>query len=218
MVLVDLMSRTGNPRPVGPDRDTTLHGWNVLVCAPFGRERLMIPEWVAQRGGMPLIVSGCPEMLRVLCSSPGRPTMLVLVPGPECTGPEVVERCLSLRAVAPDAPMILVSPQGLCDDLLSDHTALCDVVLRTPITGWAFGAGARAAIRAAADRTQREAALADGRPGNPAGPAATAERSQADRAEETGVGGRLLYAGTRIAAGMILGWGSGLNGVTALVS
>ncbi len=128
----------------------------LLICAPTGRERLMIPEWIVERGGVPLFARGCPEILRILTASGVAQTLVVLVASPECRSQDVVERCLTLRAVAPTAPLILVSPFVTHNDFSAERHAMCDVVLAMPCTQWAFAT----AVKTAIDNSRcREAAL-----------------------------------------------------------
>lgn len=199
-------------------RDMTLAGWNVVLCAPLGQERLMIPEWVAQRGGNPLLTSSCPELLRAYVGTQGEPTMIVLVASPACKASEIIERCQTLQAVAPDAPLVLVLQSPMADDFTINRRAPCDIILRAPLTSWAFGAGIRAAIQEAAERTDREArrgaaGQAEAGAGRIGAIRPTAAKPPAAKEQDL-----VLRIATRIAAGMVLGWGAGLNSVLTLIA
>lgn len=166
MAVIDLESERAASVPV--TSEPVLRGWTVLICAPEGRERLMIPEWVVDRGGLPMFARGCPEMLRALTAPGANHVMVVLVASPQCRTEDVVERCLTLRAASPQAPIVLISPNVSGNDFSADRRAMCDVVLRSPTTNWAFGTAVNVAIASSRDRAARVAGQGGGTQVDPA--------------------------------------------------
>lgn len=173
-----------------------LRGWTVLICAPSGRERAVIPEWVAERGGLPRLAEDCQEMARALAAPGAGPTLVTLVTSAQCRREEVAERCRALRAVAPEVPIVVVSPACSRNDFTADRDGACDAVLACPVTGWAFGTAAATAIANFRRRTG-----GPGAPGTPARVAPAAEPSGAGPARHPRLG-RMLMAGAAAVAAL----------------